>query len=99
MNQFNQFSYIFNGVRHTDASEGYMESLGMNEEQMNSVINQREFEGAQVTNVRQKLYTEKSDPLYIEWQYELVRGNPNADEYKQRWMDAVAEVKASVPKI
>ena len=37
-------TYIYNGVVHSDFSEQYMQSLGMTDENMESVLNQRDFE-------------------------------------------------------
>jgi hypothetical protein len=36
--------YIFNGATHSDASSEYLKSIGMNEEQIESVKCQEEFE-------------------------------------------------------
>jgi len=40
-------SYIFKGETHGDTSNEYMLALGMNEEQIESVLNQMEFETKQ----------------------------------------------------
>lgn len=38
------FSYIYKGVSHTDATIPYMQQLGMSEEQIESVQQQRDYE-------------------------------------------------------
>lgn len=42
------YSYIFEGKVHTDYSAAYMTSIGMDEEQQESALNQREFEREQL---------------------------------------------------
>ncbi|WP_345873062.1 hypothetical protein [Shewanella algae] len=85
------FSYIFKGKTHTDFTEEYMKSLGMDSEQIESVIRQRNFELSQNHEKRQAAYREESDPLFLEWQYD---GTPEAEKI---WRDKVAEIKARYP--
>lgn len=91
------FSYIFKGKTYTDANREFMLNLGMNTEQIESVLSQKQYESKQNVRLRQEAYTRESDPLYIEWQYELESGNAKADEYKGAWMNKVAEIKARYP--
>ncbi|MEZ9908876.1 hypothetical protein AB4371_10430 [Vibrio sp. 10N.261.51.A3] len=51
----------------------------------------------QAVKERQKVYSNESDPLRAEWQYELETGNPDAEQYKQKWLDKVAEIKERIP--
>lgn len=50
-----------------------------------------------VQQKRQEAYQRESDPLYIEWQYELSVENPNADQFKQDWIQKVEQIKARYP--
>ncbi len=68
-----------------------MQSLGMDQEQIESVLNQQQFELSQNLEKRQAAYTKESDPLYMEAQFE---GTP---ESLQKWRDKVAEIKARYP--
>ncbi|MGI2192878.1 hypothetical protein ACRN9V_15680 [Shewanella baltica] len=85
------FTYLFNGVSHTDVSREYMNNLGMNTEQVNSVLAQRDFELSQNINKRLDEYRAKSDPLYMEWQYDLT------PESEQAWRDKVLQIKQRYP--
>ncbi|GAB1102163.1 MAG: hypothetical protein WManBPW_07820 [Shewanella algae] len=85
------FSYIFEGKTYTDFSEEHMKSLGMDYEQIESVIRQRDFELSQNHEKRQDAYREESDHLFLEWQYD---GTPKAEKI---WRDKVAEIKSRYP--
>lgn len=85
------FTYLFNGVSHTDVSREYMNNLGMNTEQVNSVLAQRDFELSQNIDKRKAAYLEESDQLYMEWQYDLT------PESEQAWRDKVAQIKQRYP--
>lgn len=85
------FTYLFNGVLHTDVSREYMNRLGMNAEQIQSVLAQRDFELSQNIEKRKAVYREESDPLYMEWQYD------QTPESEQAWRDKVVEIKQRYP--
>lgn len=85
-------NYIFNGVTHTDFNIDYMQGIGMNKEQIESVLNQKEFEQGQWIEKRTAAYREEADPLYIEWQYDQEAAQ------EQIWRDKVAEIKQRFPK-
>ncbi|MEY0971294.1 hypothetical protein ACFDTO_34045 [Microbacteriaceae bacterium 4G12] len=85
------FSYIFQGRTHTDTTRSYMNSLGMTQEQVDSVLQQKDFEEAQNLVKRKEAYRLESDPLFMEWQYD------NTPESEQVWRDKVAEIKARYP--
>ncbi|HCG9411598.1 TPA: hypothetical protein NKA80_004389 [Vibrio parahaemolyticus] len=91
------FSYIFKGKTYTDTTREFMLNIGMNTEQIDSVLSQQEYESKQNVELRQQAYKRESDPLYIEWQYELESGKPDADSYKEVWMSKVAEIKVRYP--
>jgi hypothetical protein len=91
------FKYIFKGKEYTDTTREFMVNLGMNTEQIESVLQQKTFEASQNVSYREQAYKRESDPMYIEWQYELESGNAAADDYKQKWLDKVAEIKARYP--
>ncbi|BCV49541.1 hypothetical protein [Shewanella algae] len=85
------FTYIYNGKTHSDFSEEHMKYLGMDSQQIESVIRQRDFELSQNHEKRQKAYREESDHLFLEWQYD---GTPEAEKI---WRDKVAEIKSRYP--
>ncbi|MCU8190153.1 hypothetical protein D8T49_21495 [Vibrio vulnificus] len=91
------FTYIFKGKSYSDTSRDFMLNLGMDTEAIESVLQQKEFEEGQSIELRAKAYKRESDPLYIEWQYELETANPKADDFKQKWMHKVTEIKARYP--
>lgn len=91
------FEYIHAGKTHTDTSREYMLNIGMTTEAIESVLTQKKYEESRNTELRKEAYKRESDPLHIEWQYELAQGNANADTFKQKWMDKVAEIKARYP--
>lgn len=91
------FSYIFKGKTYTDTNREFMLNIGMNTEQVESVLSQQEYESKQNVEFRRQAYKRESDPLYIEWQYELESGNPKPDSYKEIWKSKVAEIKARYP--
>lgn len=43
----NKFNYIFSGTFHEDTSQEYMEQIGMSQDQIDSVLAQKEFEVSQ----------------------------------------------------
>jgi len=49
-------TYIFNGQTHSEFTNEYMIALGMNAEQMESVLNQKTFELSQNKDKRQSAY-------------------------------------------
>lgn len=92
-----QFEYIFKGATHTDTTRQYMNNIGMTTESIESVLAQKAFEENQNKKLRAEAYKRESDPLHIEWQFELTTANPDADSYKQRWIDKVLEIKTRYP--
>jgi len=91
------FSYIFKGKTYTDTNREFMLNIGMNTEQIESVLSQQEYESRQSVELRQQAYKRESDPLYIEWQFELESENPESDSYKEVWMSKVIEIKSRHP--
>lgn len=85
------FSYIFKGKTHVDTTESYMTSIGMTQEQIESVLQQKSFEEAQNVIKRKEAYRIESDPLFMEWQYD------NSPEAEHIWRNKVAEIKVRYP--
>ena len=85
------FTYIYKGASHSNTSAEYMQNLGMDQEQIDSVLNQQQFELSQNVVRREAAYAKESDPLYMEAQFD---GTP---ESLQKWRDKVAEIKARYP--
>ena len=86
------FNYIFKGKTHTDTSNNYMLSIGMNAEQVDSVMNQKSYEEGEGTIAKRKeAYAKESDPLFLEWQYD------KTPESEHRWREKVLEIKERYP--
>ena len=51
----------------------------------------------QIKESRKSEYEKFADPLYMNWQKELAKGNPNADSYKQKWLDKAEEIESKHP--
>jgi hypothetical protein len=84
-------NYIYKGESHNDTSAEYMQALGMGQEQIESVLNQQQFELSQNIVKREAAYKRESDPLYMEAQFD---GTP---ESLTLWRDKVTEIKARYP--
>ena len=85
------FTYIYKGASNSNTSSEHMQNLGMDQEQIDSVLNQQQFEHRQNVEKRQAAYKAESDPLFMEAQYD---GTP---ESYQKWQDKVAEIKTRYP--
>lgn len=86
------FSYIHQGSTHTNTDRQFMsETLGMNAEQIDSVLQQKAYELSQNIQKRQEAYRAESDPLYMEWQYDQTA------EAEQAWRNKVQEIKSRYP--
>ena len=68
-----------------------MKNLGMDQEQIDSVLNLQQFELSQNVVKRQAAYKAESDPLFMESQFD------STPESHQKWQDKVAEIKARYP--
>lgn len=86
------FTYINGGVTHTDTTLEYMQSIGMNSDQIKSVLSQKDYEDGLWNEHRAAAYRAESDPLFIEWQYD------QQPEQETAWREKVAEIKARYPK-
>lgn len=86
------FNFIYESKSHTDTSEAYMLKLGMNAEQIESVLNQKNYEeGEGVITKRKEAYARESDALFLEWQYDKTH------ETEKCWRDKVLEIKERYP--
>lgn len=88
------FNFIYKGKAYTNTSREFMLNLGMDEEQIESVLQQKHYEDSQNKALKAAAYVRESDPLYIDWQKELARNNPLADEFKTKWLDKVSEIES-----
>jgi predicted NAD-dependent protein-ADP-ribosyltransferase YbiA (DUF1768 family) len=70
-------------------------ALDIPDENKVNIIHQVQYDEAVI--LRKKAYAEESDPLRNQWKYEEERGNPDADQYKQKWLDKVVEIKERIP--
>ncbi|WP_419147513.1 hypothetical protein [Pseudoalteromonas 'SMAR'] len=85
------FRYIYQSQCHTDTSSEYMDSLGMSQEQIESVKQQKAFEATQNIEKRLEAYRAESDPLFMEFQYD------KTPESEKVWRDKVDEIKSRYP--
>ena len=86
------FNYIFEGKTHTDTSNDYMLKIGMDTEQIESVLRQKEYEeGDGAIAKRRAAYTQESDPLFLEWQYDKTPAT------EAKWRSKVLEIKSRYP--
>ena len=70
-------------------------ALNIPEQDKAAIIHKAQYDEA--VSLRMKAYAAESDPLRNEWKYEEETGNPDADQYKQKWLDKVVEIKARYP--
>lgn len=85
-------AYLYDGKNYENYDPAFMAALGMGNDTIASVIAQRDYELGNGQLVRRQLaYVAESDPLFLEWQYDLT------PEAEQRWRDKVAEIKARYP--
>ncbi len=85
------FKYIFKSASHSDTTEQYMQALGMSTEQIESVLQLKEFDDGQYAVLRRAAYAKETDHLYMDAQLE------GTEEAEQIWRDKVMEIKARYP--
>lgn len=91
-------TYIFGGESHSDFTTEYMTALGMNQEQMDSVIAQRDFELSQNAQNREAAYKRESDPLFLEAMRKSYEGDEEgAEAARALGLLAVERIKARFP--
>ncbi len=91
-------TYIFGGESHSDFTTEYMTALGMNQEQMDSVIAQRDFELSQNVQKRADAYKRESDPLFLESVRKSAEGDDEGAEVARTLgIAAVERIKARFP--
>ena len=92
------YTYLYDGVEHSDISLDYMKNLGMNDQQIESIHRMYAYD-IKTNSIKKRMgeYSLHSDPLFSEWQYELAIGNSNASEFEARWINAVMTIKAKYP--
>ena len=71
------------------------EALDFTDQEKAEIIHQAQYDEA--VSLRKKAYAEESDPLRNEWKYEEETGSSEADQYKQKWLDKVVEIKERIP--
>ncbi|MCL9775697.1 hypothetical protein [Vibrio methylphosphonaticus] len=81
-------------VNYDTESEAWSE-LEIDSRDKDNIIHQAQYDEA--VSLRKKAYAAESDPLRNEWKYEEETGNPDADQYKQKWLDKVVEIKERIP--
>ena len=85
-------SYLYDGETHDNYDPAFMAELGMSEEVVTSVLAHRDWDATEGQLARRKRrYETKSDPLYLESQYD------KTPESEQVWRDKVSEIKSQLP--
>lgn len=86
------FTYIYDSVSHTNISADYMQGLGLDQDAIDSVLAQKQYEESLWSSKRAAAYKEESDDLFIEWQYD------GTAEAEKAWRDKVDDIKSRFPK-
>lgn len=76
-----------------------MQQLGMDDIAIDAVVSMYNYELSQYAAKRQAAYQQLSDPLFIEWQYELAIGNKNAMVFEANWLNSIFDITAKYPKV
>lgn len=82
------FSYIFKCVTHTDRSIDYMRELGMDDEQIESVLRQRDFEYEQECK---RVRSERDDRMR-DTDHMMLPDYPNKPNGLQEYRQALRDV-------
>ncbi|SBS29133.1 hypothetical protein MSP8886_01451 [Marinomonas spartinae] len=98
----NEFTYIYDGQTHTDATPEFMAKLGINEETQESIIRQQAFETEQAAAQRMKnremAYKSESDPLFLEALRKSAAGDEEGAEVARTLgLRAVEQIQAKYP--
>lgn len=83
------------GVDNNEHGLAFLKQSGFTDSDIEGAF--LEAEHVEIIRKRKVAYTEESDPLRNEWKYEEETGSPDADQYKQNWLDKVVEIKARYP--
>lgn len=90
--------YIYNGTTHSDYTKTYMQNLGMDNDQIESVENQRDFEIAQNSVKREIAYSKETDKLGAEALRKYFSGDTEGYEAaKAEQLEKVASIQARYP--
>ena len=89
------FKYQGKQYLNFETTSDAWKALDIPEQDKAAIIHQAQYDEA--VSLRMKAYAAESDPLRNEWKYEEETGNPDADQYKQKWLDKVVEIKARYP--
>ena len=89
------FKYQGKQYLNFDTTSDAWKALDISEQEKENIIYQAQYDEA--VSLRMKAYASESDPLRNEWKYEEETGNQDADQYKQKWLDKVVEIKARYP--
>ncbi|MDK9761671.1 hypothetical protein KI743_06635 [Vibrio sp. D420a] len=89
------FKYQGKQYLNFETTSDAWKALDISEQDKAAIIHQAQYDEA--VSLRMKAYAAESDPLRNEWKYEEETGNLDADQYKQRWLDKVVEIKERIP--
>ena len=93
-------NYIFKGQSHSDFTNEYMLTLGMSAEQIESVLNQKEFELSQNVDKRQAAYKAESDDFFLEAIRKDAEGDAEgAALARENGLKIAAEIKTRYPLV
>lgn len=58
-----------------------------------------DYQNEQIRQQRQARYVEESDPLRLDYDEALARGQDNAEELKEEWLDSKTKIRNELPYI
>ena len=91
-------AYLYKGESHTNYETAYMQTLGMDAEQIESVLRQRDFELSQNVEKRATAYRRESDPLFAEaYRKEAAGDTEGAETARTAGLAAVEKIKQQFP--
>ncbi|MBJ2148244.1 hypothetical protein JC606_17950 [Vibrio sp. IB15] len=85
----------YNNVLYTEWRKEDLLSAGVPLEVVDSAIVEQQRVEIEIS--RRNAYLKESDPLYIEWQYELSVDNSESEKFKQAWLLKVQQIKNRYP--
>ena len=92
-----QIQLSYQGKKYVNWSAEQLLNEGVPEILVNAAI--KNMQEKEQVNLRSIAYKSESDPLYIEWQFEVETQNPDADTYKQKWIEKVQQIKLRYPLV
>ena len=90
-----QYTYIYDGKHYTDTSAEFMTALGMDEDAIEAVQADKEYERQRNYQRRAEAYEKESDPPFLEAiRKEAAGDTEGAEEARAAGLAAVEKIKA-----